>query len=528
MQAASEHSLQRKSRSLLTFSSLHRHVVPFLLLAFSILYFADVLLRAWEKYFWYDEIYTVYISRLSVSGISQALKRAVDLNPPLFYWLTKASEAITGENQITVRLPEVIGFWIFCLCLFRFVSRRAGVVAGFIAMVFPVLTGAFFYAYDARPHGIVLGFVGLSIVCWQKAYQSERRGLWMILLSLSIFGAVMNHCFAVLLAFPFAMAELFETIKSRRLHADFWAALTLPLLAVVPIYLPLLRGNQKGVSGTDFGQFTPDWFQVQHFYHFLLDPSFLLLLFALLLIFAARINAPAFWPIVPGREIVLALGFLALPAVGVLVAKAGSAAYYDRYFISALIGVCLSLAIPFASRSTRGHAIATVFAVVLVSCLCVDLGNVVWDRFHHRGVVLFEPSGSSQLNTTPRNPIANESLLLSAKEEVPIGIRMNLQFLYIAYYAPSISRRVYYLADSKTDQVYRALQTLVGWGPPYNRPQVFSEFVKAHGRFYLFGGQEILDDLSDLTAEGWRLRSLQTFQGENLALIDSGGNPLSN
>src|ERR1700751_1051791 len=160
--------------------------IPILLTAFSVFYFADVLIRASEKYFWYDELVTLYVSRLDLHSVWQGLQSGADFNPFPFYLITKASRALFGENHIGMRMPEIIAFWIFCLCMFRLVNRRAGVVAGFIAMALPLLTGAFYYAYEARPLALVLGFSGLSFVCWQEFKDGGSRRLWLPLFGLSL------------------------------------------------------------------------------------------------------------------------------------------------------------------------------------------------------------------------------------------------------------------------------------------------------------------------------------------------------
>src|SRR5580704_9894593 len=142
----------------------------FVLFSFSALYFVVTCFCASQKLFWIDELYTLYLSRLpDMTSLWAALKQGVDFNPPLFYILTRLSESLFVEVLIAIRLPEIIGFWVFCLCLFRFVSTRTSVLAGAIAMLFPMVTTAWFYAYEARPHGIVLGFAGIALVCWQSA-----------------------------------------------------------------------------------------------------------------------------------------------------------------------------------------------------------------------------------------------------------------------------------------------------------------------------------------------------------------------
>ena len=108
--------------------------------AFTILYFADVCLRASAKYFWYDELLSLYFARLpNLHSLWGALQTGIDSNPPGFDLLNRAVRAVFGEGLIAMRLPEIIGFWVMCLCLFKFVERRAGILAGVIAMTLPML-----------------------------------------------------------------------------------------------------------------------------------------------------------------------------------------------------------------------------------------------------------------------------------------------------------------------------------------------------------------------------------------------------
>jgi hypothetical protein len=42
-------------------------------------------------------------------------------------------------------------------------------------MLFPLITNAYPYAYEARPYGLLLGFCGLSLLCWQSAAEGQSR-----------------------------------------------------------------------------------------------------------------------------------------------------------------------------------------------------------------------------------------------------------------------------------------------------------------------------------------------------------------
>jgi hypothetical protein len=114
------------------------------LLLFAIAYTFETCYFASRKLFWFDELFTVYISRLpDLASMWRALLEGVDFNPPLLYELTKLSEFLLGESSVAVRLPAIVGFGVFCLCLFRFVSIRSSALGGFVSMLFPMVTGAY-------------------------------------------------------------------------------------------------------------------------------------------------------------------------------------------------------------------------------------------------------------------------------------------------------------------------------------------------------------------------------------------------
>jgi 4-amino-4-deoxy-L-arabinose transferase-like glycosyltransferase len=166
--------------------------------------------RASRKLFWFDELFTVHISALSSPWpIWNALANGVDFNPPLLYILTWLSQTIFGIGQVATRLPAIVGFWVFCLCLFKFVAVRSTALAGFISLAFPLITPAYWYAYEARSHGAVLGFCGLALISWQAATSRTNHRLGPVFgLFASMACALATHSYAFLLLIPFAVGEL--------------------------------------------------------------------------------------------------------------------------------------------------------------------------------------------------------------------------------------------------------------------------------------------------------------------------------
>ena len=119
----------------------------------SLIYFAVASVLSWRKQFWNDELFTFYISRRpTLTDVWQVLLTVAEQLPPLFFVITRAFTRAFVDSRLSFRLPEILGFWVMCASLFYFVRRRSSTAHGLIAMLLPMLTGAFYYAYEARPY----------------------------------------------------------------------------------------------------------------------------------------------------------------------------------------------------------------------------------------------------------------------------------------------------------------------------------------------------------------------------------------
>ncbi len=502
----------------------------FVLIAFSLIYFTDVAIRASEKFFWYDELFTVAFSRLpTFASLWAALNSGIDFNPPPFYLLTRACNQLFGEGHISTRLPEILGFWIFSLCLYRFVSRRAGIFAGVVAMLLPMLTGAYFYAYEARPHGLVLGFCGLAVVSWQvAAEQVHPRNSMLAAFSLVLFCAFMMHCFAIVLLAPFALAELFRTFQSRRINWSIWLALLLPFCAACLVYVPLLRSYKKLADATTFSKVAvAGWTQVGHFYAFLLTPCILVIV-AALLAFAAtlyfpesRQDRPEPQSTVASQDFVLALALTLLPCFGVALGKVVHGPFFHRYFMGALAGICIAICMGAGLRA-RHVWLSPVLALILASAVLLNLAKLISERAQGKGEWLVEPSSKIALSTTPGQPMAMHSLLLSGHASLPIAVVNPLEFFYLVQHAPTLKSHLYFVTPTASEFTYAAFtRFLQCCTPKFNTPVTYDEFARAHANYLVYGDPGNFDQIALLGQRGSHMDSLEVSGGHFLARLST-------
>ena len=487
------------------------------LLAFTLFYFTDVCLRASAKYFWYDELLTLYFSRLpDLHSLWGALQTGLESNPPGFHLLTRATESIFGEGLIATRLPEIVAFWVLCLCLFKFVERRAGALAGFVAMTLPMLTGAYFYAYEARPLILVVSCASIALLCWDQAVGVARDKRWLFGFSGALLTAFMLHCYAILLVIPFGITKCCRDIRDRRIDWPFWFALTVPLIPALLLYLPLLRAFRSSSEGTDFSTFYGAvWPEVIKFYSLLLLPCTAVILLAFPL-FAwdstmtrseARSDAYQFtW-----SDALLCLGFVALPAFGVLVGQIVHSPYFGRYFLSAVLGLCIPFAI-ITGVSRNCKWLVSVILLTIVFGITLNFCRLLRHRLTGTGEALEEPSTKYELSTTVGRPLETYPFIGQlSRDTKPIAVLEPLDFLYLLQYAPQLTPRLYYIHSSERDESLKGLRAFRRWSPvKYNPVLLGPDFVRLHPDFYIYSDLVHIEEFHRLC----RLAAVESFQAQ--------------
>ncbi|HYB44840.1 MAG TPA: glycosyltransferase family 39 protein [Candidatus Methylomirabilis sp.] len=455
-----------------------------LLLGFSILYFAVTALDGSRRLVWYDELFTYHISRLpTFSHIWRALSTGIEQIPPLFWLITRVSTHFLGDGPVGIRLPEMIGFWVMTLGLYRFVARRSGALYGCLAMVFPLATGAARYTIEGRPYGLLLAFSILALLAWRASGERGHRALAILGLAASLVAALGTHYYAVLLLPALVVAELVRSARRRRLDLPVLAAISLPLLSLL-LYLPLIRGAR---TYAEHFWARAQWKSLAVAYRFLLDPALgpLVILLALAAVLArprpetsGAVDGPGSEP--PPEEVAAAAGFLAIPLVGMAVAKLATNAFTTRYVLTTVIGASILFAWA-AHRLLRGRALPA-FALLLV------LGG----SFGIREYVDIK-GGSASAIALARNYDFLESAQTGSLPIVVVEAHVFLQLLY--YAPPAVADRLLYVSDfrradreSRVDTTERNLLELRHQARV--RVQEYDAFVAGvSGPFLIYGNQ---------------------------------------
>ncbi len=451
------------------------------MIAVSLAVLAAAWARSAAKPLWFDEVITLRVSSLpTLPDVWRALSIGADTNPPLFHVLTRTARLVAGPGPLGLRLPEIVGFWLMTVCLYRFVSRSLSPAWGVAAAMLPSLTRAFDYAYEARPYGLILGLCGLSLVCWQQTASTRRGRAWVVALATTLVVAIAIHVYAVFLLVPLAAGEI---VRAHLLGRSPWPVLVACGLAgcTLVVWLPVLRA--AGAYSAAF--WSPAAFAaIPAFYEGLLAPAVFPIFLVGLLVSVASVRPWAAHgggdriegqrpgaPRVPAWDAAAAIGLALLPVLVVLSGVLMTGAFIDRYALPAVAGVALLFV--FAATAAAQPRVA-------VAALLVVLAP--WFAARHVAALV---------RAARAEPASVISPLLTAGP-LPVVDEDPISFLQVAHYAPpALAGRIYYLADvsearrlAGADSAERSILALAAISPLQVAP--YAGFVHEHPRFLLY------------------------------------------
>jgi len=451
--------------------SLQRDAKTWLLL-FSLVYFFVMLVGA-TRPFWFDELITYDISRLpTMADVRAALRDGADFNPPLLYIATRASHYVFGDGRVATRLPEMAGFLVMCLCMYKFVARRCPTPYAFVAFLFPLMTSGYSYAVEARAYGLEFGFLGIALVAWQSASQPGRRLTSLVLFYLALMAALLSHCYAVLLLIPFGIAELTRTVRRRRVDWLMWIC----FLAFAPVglvYLPLFAASRQFI--VENVMFRPTFLSIPNFYVGLLQYTIWPMAGAALIVGGRASALDDELPGIPLHEISCLVGLLCIPVFAVLLAMGGTGVYNDRYGLASMVGIGILFSFYLWYRAEgnidEGGVIAAIF---LVSVLL--------------GAGIAGPRAGSLTQNAGLN-------LATVRPDLPIVISNPMMFFELDHNEqPGVATRLYFLTDRSSALHYTGTDAF-DLGYPLIRKryliggkiQDYHDFVRNNKSFLIYG-----------------------------------------
>ena len=464
---------QPASRNLSPVELLERMWLPAWCL-FTMAYFMVGLAFA-RRVFWYDELFTLYLSRMSKAQLWQALLSGVDQNSPVFYWISGAASRLLSSSEAGLRVPALVGGWLTLSSVFLYVKRACGILWAWAACLLLISSGASYYFVEARPYGLLMGCASVAFLAWQ------RRALPLMAAALTL--AALCHPYAIVLFVPFTAGE----IARCRFDWRAWLAFV-PAVMAYAVYLPI----RNGVHGTlQYTWARPELSKIPEAYIWYAG-SMLPLLLGILLATACWClltsggSLPQARDEVPWHEAVALVGLILLPLPGLALGRI-TGIFTPRYTVECSVG----LAIVFVLLLFRAAQGRPAFAWLL---FVMTLGWLSWN--------FWSPSTKTDSRNLP-GPVheseqisaAYHLLPMAERSDLPLVASSGLVFLELDHYVSSaMAARLHLLLDrseaiehTDVDLFDAGLPLLRRWFPLRAALDPYHEFTARNRRFLVIG-----------------------------------------
>jgi uncharacterized membrane protein len=305
----------------------------------AVFYLVTSVYIASHRVFWFDELFTLHIARLSsLTTIWGALSNGVDALPPTYYMLVRAFDSLFGPGDVAARLPSALGMVIGLLLIFDCARRLTDGLHGLIALCVATCSFLPYYGYEARSYAIYFMLAALSLWAWTYDGASKK---WPILVFGAAFfaGVCFHYYFAMCLA-PYVLWELLCWKPGRRPSTKLIAGIVGSIIPVV-LLSPLILSFSRKFSGGYWNR--PSFNELRAIFSQLFpDGLFLLALIMVWIVLAGSDTKKE--TSVPSMESAEAIGwlFLTIPLAAFVVAEWKTNAFYSRYFIGVLPGVAVA------------------------------------------------------------------------------------------------------------------------------------------------------------------------------------------
>ena len=156
-------------------------------------FLALTLTRLTTASIWFDEAYSAYLTRYNFADLTHYT--AIDVHPPLYYYLLKGWTSIFGDSVAAYRsLSVVLGVvalvLIYCLVKKLF-GRKAASLATFLVAISPMFVR---YGTETRMYMLVVTIAVAATLVFHKLLHSTKKR-WAVLYGLLICLGMWTHYF---------------------------------------------------------------------------------------------------------------------------------------------------------------------------------------------------------------------------------------------------------------------------------------------------------------------------------------------
>ncbi|MGC2404286.1 MAG: hypothetical protein WA510_31120 [Acidobacteriaceae bacterium] len=422
-----------------------------------------------RRYIWFDELFTLDIARSTTLSELWYRVKTFDCNPPTAYLLSRFSMNIFGKTPLGLRFPSMVEFYSGSIAILLYVRRKAGVWFGAVAVLMIWAVGpTLYYAVEARAYALLFMSFAWLLLSWDTAVGTKPRGLALFGVSISTLGLIGAHVFAPFTLFAFIVAEAVRFLRRRKPDYPLWAALLVPMLAVL-LYIPLIR-LYGGIVFPAFASYNT----ILVFFVDTFGASIIAFVILAALLMPSRQSLEVQARRFQVEEYAILAWMFVSPILLNLVLMRRHGMFYNRYGIASQVAILAALAIFLACRLRRNSLAAYAAMVVLVLAILKDQ---VW---HPMLYPIPQRSGVLE-SVQPNLPL----VIGEGQTFMEMNQREDQRFLNRVYFLKDRRASLQY-SHSNYFQDFEAPDVMQKAGFPFTaNTESYADFVRQHKKFLL-------------------------------------------
>ena len=201
--------------------------------------------RIFDNYFWGDETYSIWLSRMTIGDM--LAETASDVHPPLYYIFLMGLTHLIKDCGWVYHLSALIPYILIVLFSLTFVSKRFGKIPAVLLMLFSTfLNESTVFNVEVRMYAlaellVLLAYWGLLLILSEP---ESKKGY--LVFTLASLGAAYSHYYALFAVAFFYLVLLVKAIKNRKMRKT----VVVTFLATILGYCPWLFSMVKTFERT--------------------------------------------------------------------------------------------------------------------------------------------------------------------------------------------------------------------------------------------------------------------------------------
>jgi hypothetical protein len=343
-----------------------------LILCFCVIYWGQAIHSGAHGPLQTDDAFTLWM--IKSKSIVGALKLGADTAPPAFYYLMRANCKIFGFGHLGLRIPALLGMFIFSAAIFFLLRKYVSIALAGAAAIIPLFGTMGQVGFFARPPALMMASFSLMCLVWAHDSSAKPKAWRSVALAALLGFAISMHFYSVLFVPILMIMELAYAVETRIIRRAHWIGIVAGacvLLLWLPVIGPIYRMTRGSAKSPLYYAHPTPLNLVKYISSIAFDKDIVIVLIFLLFLGAIcrwlqiSRRQPAPQP-GPQADHLGIIGFAAgtIPFITYIFAAVVTHVFNERYIVSAALGLGIALAL--FVRSLRWSAAMDVVLLLVV------------------------------------------------------------------------------------------------------------------------------------------------------------------